>query len=119
LKSPPTRDRIRGEYENKIRRMSPPEKIFEVFATQKKDEHIYMSHQDLFRAVCPYNYTTKERDEKVSIYLFIYCKGEEGFKSSALIEFADANADGLISLYEYFIFVAFLQSEFFQNELTS
>ena len=42
--------------------MSPPEKIFEVFATKKKDRNIYMSHLDLFRAVCPYNYTTKPRD---------------------------------------------------------
>jgi hypothetical protein len=27
-------DRIRGNYENKIRFFSPPEKIFEVFATK-------------------------------------------------------------------------------------
>lgn len=42
--------------------MSPPEKIFEVFATKKKERNIYMSHLDLFKAVCPYNYTTKPRD---------------------------------------------------------
>jgi hypothetical protein len=42
--------------------MSPPEKIFEVFAMHKKAGHIYMSHSDLFQAVCPYNYTTKPRD---------------------------------------------------------
>ncbi len=44
--------------------MSPPEKIFEVFATLKKDDNIYMSHLDLFRALCPYNYTTKEKEEE-------------------------------------------------------
>jgi len=45
LSMPSNRDKIRGEYENKIRRMSPPEKIFEVFATEKKDDgKIYMSH---------------------------------------------------------------------------
>jgi len=42
--------------------MSPPEKIFEVFATQKKGKNIYMSHLDLFQALCPYNFTTKPRD---------------------------------------------------------
>ncbi len=30
---PPTKERIRGQYENKIRFMSPPEKVFEIFAT--------------------------------------------------------------------------------------
>ena len=29
------RERIRGNYENTIRRNSPPEKIFEVFATER------------------------------------------------------------------------------------
>ena len=32
-KLPATNKRIRGEYENKIRRYSAPEKIFEVFAS--------------------------------------------------------------------------------------
>jgi hypothetical protein len=31
--SPPIYQVIRGEYEDKIRRYSPPEKIFQVFAT--------------------------------------------------------------------------------------
>jgi hypothetical protein len=43
--------------------MSPPEKIFEVFAMQKKDRQIYMSHDDLFKAICPFNYTTKSKEE--------------------------------------------------------
>lgn len=99
---PPGRDYIRGQYENKIRMMSPPEKIFEVFATQKKDKNIYMSHLDLFKAVCPYNYTSKERDYDHS--------HDPAFESSALVQFADSDRDGRISLYEYYLFVAFLQT---------
>jgi len=99
---PPSRDYIRGQYENKIRMMSPPEKIFEVFAMQKKGRNIYMSHLDLFKAVCPYNYTTKPREYG--------SESESNFESSALVQFADSNRDGIISLYEYYIFVAFMQT---------
>lgn len=49
--------------------MSPPEKIFEVFATQKKEDAIYMSHYDLFKAVCPYTFSTKEKSEDVKLFL--------------------------------------------------
>lgn len=36
---------------------STPEKIFEIFATIKKDDELYMSYNDLFRAICPFNYS--------------------------------------------------------------
>lgn len=36
---------------------STPEKIFEIFATIKKNDELYMSYNDLFRAICPFNYT--------------------------------------------------------------
>lgn len=62
---PSTRDKIRGEYENKIKRSSPPEKIFETFASFKnKDGKLYMTHSDLFKALCPFNYTTKIVEEE-------------------------------------------------------
>jgi len=66
----------------------------------------------LFRAICPYNYTTKEN---------VTLEKSE-FKSNALVEFADSNQDGFISLYEFYFFVAFLQTplkdfeEFFKGE---
>jgi len=60
LQYPKTKDRIRGEYENKIRRYSPPEKIFEIFATIRNKDGLFMSHRDLFRAICPYNYSANE-----------------------------------------------------------
>jgi len=58
LKMPPLKERIRGEYENKIRRSSPPEKIFECFASISMAGSIFMSHSDLFAAIVPYNYST-------------------------------------------------------------
>ena len=70
MKYPSTKERIRGEYENKIRRHSPPEKIFETFATIKEEDDIYMSQSDLFKAICPYNYAVREEndEDKVKIY---------------------------------------------------
>jgi len=96
---PPLKERIRGEYENKIRRSSPPEKIFECFATIPMDGSIYMSHSDLFQAIVPYNYsTTMEQKEELL----------KGYESAAIMKFADANNDGKISLYEYYFFVIFM-----------
>ena len=51
-----TADRIRGNYENKIRFFAPPEKIFEVFATnQQEDGGLQMSYSDFLRALTPFN----------------------------------------------------------------
>jgi len=33
----------------------------------------------------------------------------KGYKSAAIMKFADANNDGMISLYEYYFFVIFMQ----------
>lgn len=63
LEMPETSDIIKGIYENKIRRSSPIEKIFEVFATVKTEEGLRMSFFDLMRAICPFNYSTKDIHE--------------------------------------------------------
>ena len=55
---PSRQDKIRGTYENKIRFFSPPEKIFETFASQKnEDGSLVMTYNDFFKALTPYNYT--------------------------------------------------------------
>ncbi|KRX07179.1 hypothetical protein PPERSA_00336 [Pseudocohnilembus persalinus] len=101
LKYPPTKNIIRGEYENKIRRHSPPEKIFEVFASQAGDDHkLYMSHYDLFKAICPFNYSTKEISDEE----------QKDFSSTNLSNFADIDGDGMISLYEYYLVVCLIQA---------
>jgi hypothetical protein len=59
FKFPDTKSIIRGEYENKIRRHSPPEKIFETFADCVQDGQLLMNHSELFNAICPFMYSTK------------------------------------------------------------
>lgn len=63
IKLPETKDMIRGSYENKIRRSSPLEKMFEVFATEKTPEGLNMNFFDFMKAICPFNYSTKEIGE--------------------------------------------------------
>ena len=36
--------------------MSTPEKVFELFATIKNEDGIFMSYEDLMRAMIPYNF---------------------------------------------------------------
>lgn len=58
---PPLSMILRGAYENKIRRFSPPEKIFDVFATEYENGRLYMSIIDLLKAICFYNYSYSVR----------------------------------------------------------
>ena len=54
---PSTASRIRGAYENKIRNFSPPEKIFETFASTKDENgNLAMTYIDILRCITPYNY---------------------------------------------------------------
>lgn len=55
--SPPIYQIIRGEYEDKIRRYSPPEKIFQVFAQFDENKKCSMKMQELLKAICFYNYS--------------------------------------------------------------
>lgn len=63
LQLPKLRDLARGQQENKIRRYSPPGRIFEFFATvrhkpnQNLEPTLFMNTYDLFRAIVPYNYS--------------------------------------------------------------
>lgn len=55
---PSREDRIRGSYENKIRFFSPPEKTYEIFATEKTEEgELRMSYKDFLRSMTPYCHT--------------------------------------------------------------
>ena len=53
---------LRGEYENKIRRFSPPELIFDVFATIYEKGDLLMTMRDLLKAICFYNYSMSVTD---------------------------------------------------------
>ena len=97
-----TADRIRGNYENKIRFFSSPEKIFETFATEKDENNqVLMTYGDMLRALTPYNYgeikETKEYMEKHSQRI------------NKLLHLADADNNGTISFTEFFFFITILQ----------
>lgn len=95
----PRQDRIRGTYENKIRFFSPPEKIFETFATAKDAEgQLVMTYADFFRALTPYNYT-EIKDNKS------YFEKHQ----PDVLKVADANGDGVISFPEFLFFITILQ----------
>ena len=91
---------IRGSYENKIRFFSPPEKCFEVFATEKLESgEMRMSYKDFLRAITPYCHTPffEDTDE--------YLKEN----TPAILKQIDADGDGTISFTEFFFFLTLLQ----------
>lgn len=95
-------DIIRGNYENKIRFFSPPEKIYEVFATERsEDGELRMSYKDFLRAMTPFCYTPffEDTDE--------YLKAHE----NRLLSIVDADRDGTISFTEFFFFLVIYQIE--------
>lgn len=52
----PRGEKIRGNYENKIRFFSAPEKVFEIFAHEKDDDNrLAMSYADFLTAITPFN----------------------------------------------------------------
>lgn len=57
---PKKSETIRGEYENKIRRYSPFEKVFETFATHYEKGTLQMDKNDLLKSICFYNYCEKQ-----------------------------------------------------------
>jgi hypothetical protein len=94
----PRQDRIRGTYENKIRFFSPPEKIFETFATVKSDDNkLFMSYNDFFKALTPYNYTEIKDNKNY------FDKNEV-----EIMQMADVNNDKVISFPEFFFFITIL-----------
>jgi hypothetical protein len=48
-------DKIRGNYENKIRFFAAPEKVFEIFASEQDGDELVMSYGDFLHAMTPYN----------------------------------------------------------------
>lgn len=80
--------------------MSPPEKVFELFATIKDEEGLFMSYEDFMRAMIPYNYRRAKEEEEE--------EEEQKKEYNSLMRFADLDGDGKISVYEYFLVGRFL-----------
>uniref|UniRef100_H3GLG2 EF-hand domain-containing protein n=1 Tax=Phytophthora ramorum TaxID=164328 RepID=H3GLG2_PHYRM len=49
-------ERTVGSYENRLRKFSAPERVFEYFSSVEIDRHYFMTRDDLARAVTPYTY---------------------------------------------------------------
>merc|ERR1712137_512332 len=103
---PSYKEHIFGKYENRIREMSAPEKIFEYFASVKNGKESLMTPADFVRAITPYNY---KRGADV---------GPNGSKYNEnpklnepllnILKVIDTNGDGLISFSEFIFFSTLL-----------
>ncbi|KAK8482517.1 hypothetical protein V6N13_031246 [Hibiscus sabdariffa] len=103
------RRKVFFNYEKRLRLRSPPEKVFEYFASfQTPEGELFMRPADLMRAVVPVfppsesnlvrdGYLTGERNP-----------GELRCDPSQFFMLFDVNSDGLISFKEYIFFVTLL-----------
>ncbi|OQR92176.1 NAD-dependent epimerase/dehydratase [Thraustotheca clavata] len=53
---PTAQEKIVGRYENRLRRFSTPERVFEYFASIQLDKQSYMTPNDFSRALTPYSF---------------------------------------------------------------
>ncbi|XP_057959414.1 calcium uptake protein, mitochondrial [Malania oleifera] len=103
------RRKVFFKYERRIRMRSPPEKVFEYFAsTQNSDGELFMTPADLMRAVVPVFPPSES-----NLVRYGYLRGERspGELRCAPSEFFmlfDMNSDGLISFKEYIFFITLL-----------
>jgi hypothetical protein len=49
-------ERMVGNYENRLRKFSSPERVFEYFSSVEIDKQFYMTREDFARAITPYTY---------------------------------------------------------------
>lgn len=49
-------ERTVGSYENRLRKFSSPERVFEYFSSVELDRHFFMTRDDLARALTPYTF---------------------------------------------------------------
>ncbi|KAL6549634.1 hypothetical protein OROHE_008365 [Orobanche hederae] len=103
------RRKVFFKYEKRIRTQSPPEKVFEYFASFRMPSgEVYMTPADLMRAVVPV-FPPSEADAVRGGYL----KGESVSSElhcspSEFFMLFDTDNDGLISFPEYIFFVTIL-----------
>ncbi|KAI8811107.1 hypothetical protein BJ742DRAFT_798232 [Cladochytrium replicatum] len=91
-----------GNYENKLRFFSHPYKVFQHFASVKKDGVRYMTAQDFIRSLIPYReHSQGSRSKRVP-------------SAEQFFSLADMDGDGLISYSEYLIFLTLLGTPEYQ-----
>jgi len=96
-------DRIRGNYENKIRFFAAPEKVFEIFASEEDegDQSTQMSYSDFLHCLTPYNNGELISDEDIKEYL--------KNNTPRIFEVADPDKNGQISYTEFIFFLTLHQ----------
>ncbi|KAL4029167.1 hypothetical protein IC575_012391 [Cucumis melo] len=104
------RRRVFFNYEKRIRIQSPPEKVFEYFASIHTPEgEIYMRPSDLMRAIVPvFPPSESNRVREGFLRGERRISGELCCAPSKFFMLFDTNNDGLISFAEYIFFVTLL-----------
>ncbi|KAL2926518.1 Calcium uptake protein mitochondrial [Bienertia sinuspersici] len=87
---------------------SPPEKVFEYFASVKSGEEVMMTPADLMRAVVPVFPPSESSLVRDGSLPGERCPGELRCSPSEFFKLFDVNNDGLISFKEYIFFVTIL-----------
>ncbi|KAK3002292.1 hypothetical protein RJ639_021222 [Escallonia herrerae] len=103
------RRKVFFKYEKRIRTQSPPEKVFEYFASTKSPTgEIFMTPADLMRAVIPVFPPSEANCVREGYLKGESVPGELRCAPSKFFMLFDTNNDGLISFAEYIFFVTLL-----------
>ncbi|KAL6502103.1 hypothetical protein OROGR_027236 [Orobanche gracilis] len=103
------RRKIFFNYEKRIRMRSPPEKVFEYFASIRADDgEVFMTPADLMRALVPVFPPSESLIVRDGYLRGERTPGELRCPPSQFFMLFDINNDGLISFKEYLFFVTLL-----------
>ncbi|CAA0829355.1 calcium-binding EF hand family protein [Striga hermonthica] len=103
------RRKIFFNYEKRIRMRSPPEKVFEYFASICADDgEVFMTPADLMRALVPVFPPSESNLVRDGYLRGERSPGELRCAPSQFFMLFDTNSDGLISFKEYLFFVTLL-----------
>ncbi|KAJ0030385.1 hypothetical protein Pint_14734 [Pistacia integerrima] len=103
------RRRIFFNYEKRIRMQSPPEKVFEYFASFRSNAgEVLMTPADLMRAIVPVFPPSESNRVREGFLRGERVPGELHCAPSKFFMLFDTNNDGLVSFPEYIFFVTLL-----------
>ncbi|KAL3656095.1 hypothetical protein CASFOL_000491 [Castilleja foliolosa] len=103
------RRKIFFNYEKRIRMRSPPEKVFEYFASACADDgEVFMTPADLMRALVPVFPPSESHLVRDGYLRGERSPGDLRCAPSQFFMLFDTNSDGLISFKEYLFFVTLL-----------
>lgn len=98
------REKLIQNYENRIRNLSTPEKVFAYFASVDKDGEALMTPEDFIRSLTPYDFPHGGVPSSKRNWSEVVGK----IQIPAFFKFCDVNGDGLLSFAEYLFFITLL-----------